>query len=337
MSARRLAGLVHEGLSCFGQLVTGRTRSWPEPLGYGRVLGGALRPHFFGLPAGAALAGGAAIGSTEARRVAVAATLAGLGWGVGQLLNDLLDCEADTIDAPDRPAVRGSLPEGPTMLIAMLLGLGIAVGTTLLHPAALWLALLAAVLLLGYGSAKRWPLAGNLAHGALVATSTLIGAVAGAPGFPVEQVIPRVAPMAALVCGWAMVYLESNYEKDRRGDRAAGYVTLPHVLGLRLSAALRAAGAVALASVAYRRGFLPGQVAPFIMGLGACLVLVSSGSVLRAGTERAALGGYRASVHAAALGMFALGCPLTGDLGTLCLVGLNAILVERAFRRSPNP
>jgi 4-hydroxybenzoate polyprenyltransferase len=257
MSARKLAGLVQEGLSCFGQLVIGPNRSFPAPLGYGKVLGGALRPHFFGLPAGAALAGGAAVGPSEVRRVAVAAALAGLGWGVGQLLNDLLDREADSIDAPDRPAVRGALPEGPTMLIAMLLGLGVAVGTTLLHPSALWLALLASLLLLGYGYAKHWPLLGNLAHGALVATSTLIGAVAAAPGFPAEDVIPRAAPVAGLVCGWAMVYLESNYEKDRRGDRAAGYVTLPQLVGLRWSAALRAAGALAVAGLAYRWGFLP--------------------------------------------------------------------------------
>jgi hypothetical protein len=76
---------------------------------------------------------------------------------------------------------------------------------------------------------------------------------------------------------------------------------------------------------------------PLVMGVAVCLVLVSSGSVLHAGTDRAALGGYRPSVHAAALGMFALGCPLVGNIGTLCLAALNLALVERAFRRSPNP
>jgi 4-hydroxybenzoate polyprenyltransferase len=216
------------------------------------------------------------------------------------------------------------------MLVAMLLGLGIALSVSVLHPGAAWLALGATFLLLGYGPAKRIPLFGNVAHGALVAVAALIGGASANPASSLPEVVARTARTA-------MVYLEANYEKDRRGDGMAGYLTLPRLVGLRASAALRGAGAIALAAFAYHQGLLPGEVAPAMMALGVLLVIVSSSAVLGAGTEQAALRGYRASVHAAALGMLALGCPVLGNLGTLGVTCLNGLVVERAFRRSPNP
>jgi hypothetical protein len=74
-----------------------------------------------------------------------------------------------------------------------------------------------------------------------------------------------------------------------------------------------------------------------MMALGVLLVIVSSSLVVGAGTEQAALRGYRASVHAAALGMLALGSAALGDLATLAVASLNGLVVERAFRLSPNP
>jgi geranylgeranylglycerol-phosphate geranylgeranyltransferase len=337
MSARQVARLIGAGTRCLGEVLSGRGHLDMTRLGFVRALLTALRPHFFALPAGAALAGGAASSATPGWRIAAAAALSGLGWGVGQLLNDLLDREADMIDAPDRPAVRGALPEGPTMLVAMLLGGGIAASISVLHPGAAWLALGAALLLVGYGPAKRMPLLGNVAHGALVAVAALIGGASATPTSPLSEVVARTARTALVVGGWAMVYLEANYEKDRRGDGMAGYLTLPRLIGLRASAALRGVGAIALALFAYHRGLLAGEVARAMMALGVLLVIVSSSAVLRAGTEQAALRGYRASVHAAALGLLALGCPALGNLGTLGVTCLNGLVVERAFRRSPNP
>src|SRR3954453_7026670 len=72
----------------------------------------ALRPHFFALSSIAALAGASATffgpfrqldGPPQSRvRLVLASVIAGLGWGVGQLLNDLLDRESDAVNAPDR-------------------------------------------------------------------------------------------------------------------------------------------------------------------------------------------------------------------------------------------
>src|SRR5262245_32993300 len=118
-----------------------------EPKDFARGLLSSLRPHFFALPAGAALAG-AATGTPEAQptRIALATLAAALGWGVGQLVNDLMDRAADAVDAPDRATVRGLLPDGPTLLVALLLGLAVASATLAVHPHGFWLACAAAVL-----------------------------------------------------------------------------------------------------------------------------------------------------------------------------------------------
>src|SRR6266542_1477817 len=92
-------------------------------------LGLALRPHFFALSGIAALAGSAAVTSTPTPRIALGAFIAGLGWGVGQLVNDLLDRETDVVNAPDRAIVARRLPAGPALVCAAALGIGLAVAT----------------------------------------------------------------------------------------------------------------------------------------------------------------------------------------------------------------
>src|SRR5690606_37043914 len=68
---------------------------------------GATRPHFFAFPVGAAYAGVAATGRPLTFfTLAQLGLIAGGGWGVGQLLNDILDHQADALDAPHRPVVR---------------------------------------------------------------------------------------------------------------------------------------------------------------------------------------------------------------------------------------
>src|SRR5215831_8410791 len=94
----------------------------------------ALRPHFFALSSIAVLAGASAVVATPSPRIVIAALIAGLGWGVGQLLNDLLDRQADSVNAPDRAIAAGRLPAGPTLVFATLLGIALAVGTALVHP-----------------------------------------------------------------------------------------------------------------------------------------------------------------------------------------------------------
>ncbi|MFC1641778.1 UbiA prenyltransferase family protein [Myxococcota bacterium] len=337
MSLHQVCELIGAGVQFGRALLRGRARLGESPFAYARVLANALRPHFFALPAGAALAGAASCPDVQNRPAALAAGIAGLGWGVGQLLNDLLDREADAVDAPDRPAVKGRLPEGPTMLFAMLLGVLLAVLTATLHPAALWLAVGAATLLVGYGPAKRVPLLGNLAHGALMGLAAMIGAAAVSPRLALREVLEYAGGTVLVVGGWAMVYLESNYEKDRKGDSQAGYCTLANCIGLRASAVLRAVGALVLGLEAHSLGLLTAPAGRGAMVGAVLLVFWSSSVVLRFGTEHAALVAYRPSVHGAGLGMLALAYPVCGPVWSIGLAALNAWLIERAFARSANP
>jgi geranylgeranylglycerol-phosphate geranylgeranyltransferase len=295
----------------------------------------AARVHFFAIPVGAALAGAAAAhGVDESWRVLLAVAAAGLGWGGGQLLNDLLDTSADGLDAPHRPAVRGALPAGPTLLVAIGLGLVVSLTVLLIHPAGYLLALTASLLLLSYGYARRAPLFGNLAHAALVATAACIGAAAARPDLALSECLGQTWHRAALCGGWAALYLEANYEKDLRGDRAAGYVSLAHLLGVRWSAAVRACCALLLAWAALPS--LAGSPERIAFAVSTLLVLVSTAQPLRSGSESAALRGYRFAVHGANLGLLSLGMSVSPGAAVACMV-VSIALTERAFGKSENP
>jgi len=302
----------------------------------------ALRPHFFALSSIAVLAGASAVAATPSPRIVLAAFIAGLGWGVGQLLNDLLDRQADSVNAPDRAIAAGRLPAGPTLVFATLLGIALAVGTALVHPHAWILAIAAATLIIFYNGTKRRLLLGNVALGVLMALAAAIGACAALPPRP-----SGVGSFAReLMAAWRSFlfvgtigawYLQSNYEKDRPGDRAAGYFTLAVALSVRASAAVRGVAIIAIAIAAYAVGSLPDPVSKSTMMAGALLGLLSTIGPIVRGTDEAALRAYRASVPASILAMLALAAPLLGRWGTTVVLVLALALVAVAFRRTPNP
>lgn len=296
-------------------------------------LGRALRPHFFFIPAGAALAGAAADGSVDSPlRAGVVTFGAGLGWGVGQLLNDLLDVEADRVDAPHRATVRGLLPTGPTSSVALGLGLLVAGLMAVAAPSALVLLPAAVLLIWIYSNAKRFPAFGNLAHGALVAVAAGFGVLAD-PGAGGES--HGAAPMLAYTGSVAALYLQANYEKDRLGDRAAGYRTLAHVLGVRGSALLRVVASVGLFAIALGQ-VLPSTGARAVAALGVVAVLLGTIAPLRHDTESASLSGYPWSIHGAACLMFAPTVAVA-PIAALIGLGLAVLLTERARRLHENP
>jgi geranylgeranylglycerol-phosphate geranylgeranyltransferase len=337
MSSRSLSRLLWAGLRFAGDAVRGRANLGLPRTRFASALLRSLRPHYFALPASASLAGSAAALAPEPGwPIAAATAAAGMGWGVGQLLNDLMDTEADAVDAPLRAAVRGLLPDGPTMLVAMGLGVAVAALTAAVHPRACWLALCAACLLLAYGPAKRVPLLGNLAHAALIATAAAIGRVAATPRAALLDAVSDAWSVCVLAGVWAAVYLQANYEKDRLGDARAGCRTLAHVAGLPLSAILRALGATAVGGWACHAGLLKTSVALWAMGGAVALVLLSAGCVLHHPTEQTARESYRFAIHAATIGMLSLCTSLLGDAATVAAMVASVLLTERAFCRSPN-
>ncbi len=306
-----------------------------QPREYALAVLESLRIHFFALPATAVLAGAASTGSTEIRLpVLLAAIGAAFGWGGGQLLNDLLDVKADSIDAPTRPAPRGLLPAKPTLLIVTLIAVFVAGVTCWVHEAGIALAVLAALLLVVYGPCKRWPGLGNLAHGALMAVAVFIGAAAARPDDPLSVIVRASSETAALAGSWAAIYLQANYEKDRRGDAAARVVTLPHLIGLRASAGARAVLATLWGGAVWH---MAEGASPFATGGAVALVGISAAITFQGNSEAAALRGYRYAVHGTAVGFLALARPV---LPTPAFVGLMLLaggLVELAFWRHPNP
>jgi hypothetical protein len=147
----------------------------------------------------------------------------------------------------------------------------------------------------------------------------------------------RALPVWCLVAAIAGWYLQANYEKDRPGDRVAGYVTAATVMTVRASAALRAAGIATIGVAAHAMHLLPDHLSQLVMALGVGVGLGSTWRALRDDTDAAALGGYRAAVDATVLCLLALAEPALGAIGAALASLVAFALVRAAFAREANP
>lgn len=327
---RSVRALLHQGTRWLLLALRGRSPALGIPVGqFAWAVLRSLRPHYFVFPGAAAIAGAAAAPRVHSLPSVVIVSIAtAVSWGIGQLINDLVDVEADRIDAPDRAGVRGLLPEGPTVAVAILLGIVVTIAVASVGPLPLGLLALSALLLLAYHPAKMLPGLGNLAHGALMGSVAALGFVSAAP-----DALASVVSVVAIVAIVAAVYLEANYEKDAAGDRAAGYRTLAHVLGVRGSALTRLILGIAALWLARRFGLLSTSAAEGLALASSVLLCVS---VALAFVSRALIG-YRFAVHAATLALSALAAPLLGTVGSAVFVGVASLLTEQAFLTSKNP
>ncbi len=303
----------------------------------------AVRLHYFAFGAGAALAGSAAVPSASGSvRVALAAFVAGGGWGVGQIINDLLDRDTDAVNAPGRPLADGRLPAGPTIAVALLSGLVLLAALLVIHPVAWMLAPAAVGLLVGYNKAKSVPLVGNLVHGGIAAVAGGLGVLGalpwGAEAMPAAlEGLGGALPMLVAILTIDAWFILANYEKDRRGDRAAGYRTLPLLIGVRASALLRAVVVVALAAGVDRFHLAPDGPGKVALAIAAALGLVSVIPSLRSGTDEAALRAYRLAVPASFIAMLGLAAPLLGGIGLVIATLGSLALMEVVFLRTRHP
>lgn len=313
--------------------------------GIARELVAALRPHFFALPVLAALAGMATAPGPPRLGVRPVSCLfiAALGWGGAQLINDWFDRETDAINAPDRAIVSGRLPVRHALAVAGILGVGLMIGSAALHPSAWVLSIAGVVLVLSYNFTKRTPLAGNLALAALVAVTTALGLASELPTRGPDAAMTSLLAAISqahrtllLTGGIAAWYLQSNYEKDRVGDEAAGYRTLAVVVGVRASALVRAAGMVVIIVFANTTPALATPFARVVMGAAGIIGLYSSIAPALRDSEEAALRAYRPVVMGSMLAMGALSAGANPILLSAILV-LALATTEAAFRRSRNP
>lgn len=195
------------------------------------------RFHFVPLSLSAGLVGMTAprAGATTLS-VAVGLLFCVFGYGVGVVINDWFDREADAVNAPDRPFVAGLINPHVGLGLTLALSTGLLITAVVVAPPlALWSGIAIAGHLV-YSATKRVPMVGNLANGADMSLFTVLGAVAVRPDagwFDIPAVTWfQTALVAVVLSGFCLV----GYFKDVPGDRIAGYRTLPVSLGTRASA-----------------------------------------------------------------------------------------------------
>ena len=205
-----------------------------------------------------------------------------LAYGFGQALTDCFQLDTDSLSAPYRPLVRGTIRPADVLLVS-LTGLGISSIVIGAHaPATLPLCALTVVGLATYTWFKRRWWGGPLYNAWIVALVLLIGFVAA--GGLVLRSVALLAALGTAFFGYANFVLVGYY-KDIPADRATGYRTFPVVFGLGRShlvsdvfAVLATACAgIAVVALGTTQGLLHAlAAAPFATGALAAIVMAQA-------------------------------------------------------------
>ncbi len=162
-----------------------------------------------------------------------------LSYGFGQALTDCFQLDTDSLSAPYRPLVRGTVRRDQVMAVSLvgLITSGLVVASY--NSVNIPLALVTVVGLTTYTYFKRRWWAGPFYNAAIVAILLLIGyaAGAGAAAGAVEVSMALIGAILVAFFGYANFVL-TGYYKDISADRATGYNTLPVVAGLHTSTAV---------------------------------------------------------------------------------------------------
>jgi 4-hydroxybenzoate polyprenyltransferase len=168
----------------------------------------------------------------------VLAALAASGVAAAAYIqNDILDFQIDLIAHPDRVLVSGLVPiRNAGIWAATTLAVGL-VCAALVGPWAAITACVATVMLALYNSyLKRVPLIGNLTIGLVAALPFILG------GLTVNSSKLLTLPGALVPATFAVLFhLVREIIKDIQdmsGDRAAGVITLPQLIGVRPAASI---------------------------------------------------------------------------------------------------
>jgi 4-hydroxybenzoate polyprenyltransferase len=208
-----------------------------------------MRPYLLFVSGIAGLAGLALGPTLPAAETLLLGAVFFLSYGFGQALTDCFQTDTDTISSPYRPLVQGTVRRCDVLVVS-LVGLAIS-GAVVVSFARvnLLLAALTVAGLLTYTPLKRRWWGGPPWNAWIVTVLCLIGYASAAGRLDWSPLLG--ATLAAVFFGYANFVL-TGYFKDVSADRATGYLTLPVVCGLRVSAVvsdvlavLALAGAVA--------------------------------------------------------------------------------------------
>lgn len=236
-------------------------------LRFARAYGTTMRPYLLFLSGQVGLAGLALAPRIETGWTLLLGAAFFLSYGFGQALTDCFQLDTDSLSAPYRPLVRGTVRQRDVALVSLTGLLGVGALLTIRHPFNAVLAVSAVVGLATYTRFKRRPSAGPLYNAAVVAVLFVMGYLAGVgpdggPALPWPAVL---ATLTAVFFGYANFVL-TGYFKDITADRRTGYRTLPVARGLPFSRSV--SHALALAQ---------------LVGAGLAAVLLVAGSLPEAG------------------------------------------------------
>jgi geranylgeranylglycerol-phosphate geranylgeranyltransferase len=201
-----------------------------------------MRPYLIFVSGAAGLAGMAFIGSAGVDRLILGFLPLFLSYGFGQALTDCFQTDTDSLSAPYRPLVKGTVSRAE--VLAVSLG-GLAGGLGILawlNPANLVLGALAVLGLLTYTPLKKRWWGGPFWNSWIVALLPLMGRLVEKRTTPRElfgasgpEGPAFVFSILAVFLGYAN-FVVMGYFKDIAADRATGYRTLPVVFGWRVAA-----------------------------------------------------------------------------------------------------
>lgn len=149
-----------------------------------------------------------------------------LGWGVNQVINDLLGLKEDRINAPHRPLVTGALPINTAILFSMSLFVLGGFITYTLNKQALILYFLVFALNIIYEYSKSIPLLGNVVFGLLLAPCVYYGAMCmNNKGLEI-LLDKRLLLLALAIILVSITVAFFTYYKDYAGDKISGKKTI---------------------------------------------------------------------------------------------------------------
>ena len=185
-----------------------------------------MRPYLFFLSGMAGCTGIVYAGGTSILKTALILAVVFFGWGVNQVINDILGLKEDRINAPHRPLVTGELPFKTAITISAVFFIaGLAV-TAYLNIYAIWIYLAVFLLNVFYEYMKGIPFVGNLVFALLMPLCLYYGAmcVNGAGLEILTEESLWTAAVAFFLINFSMCFF--TYYKDYDGDKKTGKKTL---------------------------------------------------------------------------------------------------------------
>jgi len=164
--------------------------------------------------------------------VVLAAVAAACVAAAANIQNDILDIQADLIAHPDRVLASGRMPVSTaSILAAVILAVGLILAA-IVGPAVALAACAATALLAVYNAyLKKVVLVGNAAIGLAGGLPFVVGGFAAGIGHTFD--LPGPIIPAVFAVSFHIVREIIKDIQDIEGDRAAGIVTLPQVIGTR--------------------------------------------------------------------------------------------------------